>query len=284
MATQLAVDTSPPRRGDRDAGGDDRVARLQDRLKLLELLDTEPDGAFGAGTELAIRRFQWFLTNASWRLRVPAGGTVTTALVEPFPRNPAVTISGAWDLATALEAKVWAENGYRPTGLLVRRSVAGHANLEQASSMRQLNGVARGEVLVDEGFLPGIGVLDAAAGTAGVVFRVNQAFRVQGAVVGGAVVTPATRSQHLIGRALDGNAVENGTVRLSAEMGRAGRGTPFARMVEEAVRGGLRWGGNFAPTDPVHFDAEVPARSEEYDMRFFFSQRAYRDRHPVRAA
>lgn len=273
-----------PRRGDVDREGDDRIARIQERLRALGLIEVAPDGDFGPGTETAIRRFQWYVANAAYRLRVPAGGNATTGLVEPFTRNPAVTINGMYDLATALELKVWAENGHRPTGLLVRIDVQRYTNLERAPTMRQLNGVRGGEILVDEGFLPGLGSLNAAARTAGVTFRLNQAFRVEGAVVGGAVVTPATRSQHLIGRAVDGNSVENGTVRLGAEMGPGRHSTLFARMIEEAKRAGLRWGGDFSRTDPVHFDAEVPARSEGYEMRFYFSQRAYREGHPVRPA
>jgi len=283
MATQL--DTAL-RRGDRDAAGEGdagRVAQVQARLVALGVLQGTPDGDFGAGTEAAVCRWQWYLMNASWRLHVPAGGTVSTALIEQFAR-PAVTQTGAWDLATALEAKVWAENGYLPTALMVRHGLGAYANLEQAPSMRALNGVSRGEVLVDENFPPAIGVLNTAAGNAGVRFRVNQAFRVQGAVVGGAVVAPATRSQHLIGSALDGNLLEGGAVRLSGEMTRDRQSKAFAAMIEEAKGAGLRWGGEFSPIDPVHFDREVSSRSEEYQMRFFFAQRAYADRHPWRAA
>lgn len=50
-----------------------------------------------------------------------------------------------------------------------------------------------------------------------------------------------------------------------------------------AVQGrGLRWGGDFSPADPVHFDDYVDPNGEDFDMNYYFAQRAYQQQHPMR--
>ena len=109
---------------------------------------------------------------------------------------------------------------------------------------------------------------------------VNQAFRVAGAV-GGAVVTPATKSQHLIGHAIDCN-IQDGAVLVSSNTFAGHHETPAAKaFVRAAKAAGLRWGGDFTPVDYVHFDDLVPPDGDEFAMRYFFNQRTISKRQPV---
>ena len=208
MTAATPANVQVPRLGDRDRPGDSRIAEIQARLTAIALFDQPCDGHFTAAVTTSLRRFQWYLVNRRWRLRVPADSQPAIGLIEPSPVNAAITVSGTCDLATALELKMWAEGAVRPTTSLVRLGLDRFARLERSPTFSRLSypGAQPGEVLVNDGFVTGMEALDSAADGAGITVRVNQTFRVQGIAPRGAVVPPATRSQHLIGHAVDGNS------------------------------------------------------------------------------
>ncbi|SMO76619.1 D-alanyl-D-alanine carboxypeptidase [Geodermatophilus aquaeductus] len=96
----------------------------------------------------------------------------------------------------------------------------------------------------------------AAANDVDVYVYVTSSFRTS-TVVPGAVVTPATMSNHLAGHAIDMN-VKYGAGKTSWCNSTCLGGSPPAGVKEfiAAVRGdaGLRWGGDFTIKDPVHVD------------------------------
>jgi len=91
-----------------------------------------------------------------------------------------------------------------------------------------------------------------------VTVYVTQAFRIDGVPVDGAIVPPASHSNHLVGHAIDMNLDTplgwcNSDCLLSAY--RNSNYNHYAYSFIKAVQNaGLRWGGVWSPTDPVHID------------------------------
>lgn len=84
-----------------------------------------------------------------------------------------------------------------------------------------------------------------------ITVRVNSSYRVDTHVIG-AIVTPATHSNHLIGHAIDCNLELNGKLYNSVKM-QADKGI-VKQFINEVKATGMRWGGDFGKPDPVHFD------------------------------
>ncbi len=84
-----------------------------------------------------------------------------------------------------------------------------------------------------------------------ITVKVNSSYRVD-ANVKGAIVTPATHSNHMIGHAIDCNLVLNGILYNSVKM-QADTGI-VKQFINEVKATGMRWGGDFGKPDPVHFD------------------------------
>jgi hypothetical protein len=169
---------------------------------------------------------------------------------------------------------------------LVRLDINELSNIELAGTFTVLAYPSSNpnEMLVHQDFVDVVNGLDAKARAARVSLRINQSFRVQGLPPNGAVVPPATHSQHLIGHAVDLNIVDATTVNTTA-MFRQGTQTTAAKdFVRAAKKDGIRWGGDFAPHDPPHFDDFVLPSSEEYKFSFYFAQRSHTLRHGLRAA
>ena len=82
--------------------------------------------------------------------------------------------------------------------------------------------------------------------------------RRQGVAVGNSIVPPASRSNHLIGHAIDMNLKLDGKFFNSSALRKSSlRQQPKAiQNFIKAIRGDsiLRWGGDFTAQDPVHID------------------------------
>ena len=128
-------------------------------------------------------------------------------------------------------------------------------------------------MIVDSAFVPFVHQADAAAGQAGLTMLVNQAFRRAGQPVEDARVPPASNSQHLIGRALDANLLENGRMWGSGLSDPASAISPaaspaVAQFLDLMRRAGFRWGGAWTPPDRVHWDAWVDPQGAEYQAKY----------------
>jgi hypothetical protein len=249
------------------------VRDLQVALAAVGVFDLTPDGAFGKNTLDAVRRFQWNLLHTTFRI---VGGALEARVA-----STDVSVTGIADSATAAALKAWTDAHATTTGTLVRADLAAFPQLRDSFQTIPNPTIRNGDLIVDTAFLAGVQSLDTAAAGAHVTLTVNQAFRVAGVPVGGAVVTPATKSQHLIGHAIDCN-IQDGATLITSHTFQHHQETAAARaFVAAAKHAGLRWGGDFATVDFVHFDDFVPPNSIEFDMRYYFNQRTISKQQPV---
>jgi len=112
--------------------------------------------------------------------------------------------------------------------------------------------------LVDVEFVPFLEKVNRFARAAGLQIYVTNAVRKQGVSLGNTVVPPASRSNHLVGHAIDMNPKLDGRLFNSAAM-KKGSFRRLPKAVKDfvgAIRGAspMRWGGDFDPEDPVHID------------------------------
>lgn len=295
LAGLLATPSIVLQRGDNDTqarwGGDKRtgvagtpVRELQQALVRVGVMSAAPDGDFGRKTQDAVKRFQWYLLEMPVRLRVSGTADALHGSIEPFASPNGVAIDGFVRRATLGELLDWHHGGFECTSPLVALSVAPLTNIALSSTFDVLDYPSPGaqEMLVHQDFVAWVAAMDKTAEDQAVSLRVNQAFRVQGLPVSGAVVPPASSSQHLIGHAIDVNIVDGSTVNTSA-MFIAGTATAAAKAFVQAAKDlGLRWGGDFSPKDPPHFDRRVMHTSDDYMNAFYFAQRSYHRQHAVR--
>lgn len=109
----------------------------------------------------------------------------------------------------------------------------------------------RNECTVDEDFIPYLDKMNEVAIKYGVTVIVTSSYRIDANVVG-AIVHPATHSNHMIGHAVDCNLEHEGMYYNSTKMlSDVGVIKTFIEQVEAT---GMRWGGRFKHPDSVHFD------------------------------
>ena len=104
---------------------------------------------------------------------------------------------------------------------------------------------------IDEDFEPTLIKMNAIAQKYNISILVSSSYRID-ANVKGAIVTPATHSNHMIGHAIDCNLELEGAFYNSARM-KTDRGV-IRQFIDELKAAGIRWGGDFGKPDPVHFD------------------------------
>ncbi len=262
------------------------VHELQQALLTLGAMSATPDGDFGPKTKDAVARFQWYLGRIGQRLRLSTGADALHGVLETYTAPSGVRIDGFVRAATLAELLAWLQGGFELTSPLLAKSVAGLSNIRLADSFEVLDYPSPGgnQMLVHQDFVPRVTAMNAAAKNAKVTLRINQSFRVQGLPVSGAVVPPASKSQHLIGHAMDLNIVDGSLVNTSA-MFIAGTASQGAKDFVKAAKSlGLRWGGDFSPKDPPHFDDFIDPSGAEYDHSFYFAQRSFHAHHPMRTA
>ena len=114
------------------------------------------------------------------------------------------------------------------------------------------------ELRADRDFFPCLDRLNRFASDCGVEIYVTSSTREPGRSVSGAIVTPASRSNHLVGHAIDMNLKSQSGFFNSKKLKRKNlRNLPteirgFIGLVREDPE--LRWGGDFSREDPVHID------------------------------
>ena len=236
------------------------------------------DGAFGPGTAKAVCLFQWNAANQAQRL---LRGQLVGAVA---PLRPAgMTPTGIVDAATARQLGLWVLGGLHTTGDLVRVAASGFANVQLGGGFRRIAhaGVGAGDVVMARPLLADLRAMDVEAGRLGMTLNLNQALRIAGAPVSGAVVTPARKSQHLLGHALDLNMIDGTSWNTAADF-RAGNETENAKTFIATMKAnGMRWGGDFRKADTPHFDRELPSGSEVWDYKYFFNQRSISQVQPL---
>ena len=140
---------------------------------------------------------------------------------------------------------------------------------------------------IDKAFLPAIQRIDELAGKNGlnvIVTGSNAAsFRPEGTVVSGAIVTPAARSNHKVGHAIDMNleVVADGEYYNSKRLD-SNKAADWDPKITAFIKGlrddlELRWGGSFVNNpDPVHIDDGLNLLNENlrYEQRYQATQTA----------
>lgn len=118
--------------------------------------------------------------------------------------------------------------------------------------------------LVDLEFIPFLQQVNGFAAEQGLQVHVTSSARQHGVAVGNTIVPPATRSNHLVGHAIDMNLILDGELFNSRALRKSNlQRLPspvrnFIAALREARH--LRWGGDFSQQDPVHIDDELNRR------------------------
>ena len=129
------------------------------------------------------------------------------------------------------------------------------------------------ELRADRDFFPCLDRLNEFASDCGVEIYVTSSTREPGRSVSGAIVPPASRSNHLVGHAIDMNLRSQSGFFNSAKLKRKNlRNLPaeirdFIALVREDPE--LRWGGDFSREDPVHIDDALNrSHPERWESKF----------------
>lgn len=261
--------------GSSDPAGGGPVTDLQAELRRLQVLQPgEPaaPGHFDAATERAVRRLQWFAGNVPGAIG-PTGAYVARPLT-------ALGVDGVVGPQARQFLLKCRQQGWVATGRLVKFNFDELACVWPGGGFQALLPGEPQSALCAREFAAVISGMNAAAQQFGVHVYVNQVFRVEGSAVSGAVVTPAGYSAHKIGRAIDLQlgTQPGGNPQLSMAIKTAAPGTPFGKFRDHAKNVlQCRYGGDWNPTDPPHFDRQIlPGGSATWKFNHFFNQLQYR--------
>jgi len=128
----------------------------------------------------------------------------------------------------------------------------------------------------DVEFVPMLEKINTYAEQAGVFVFVNSSFRTT-TNVAGAIVKPATFSNHLAGHGIDMNlAFDNGGFANSKVLVKYPNvPEPVRKFLKSIIDDPkLRWGGNFRTTDPVHIDDGLNQDMAKWEKRYQAMQKA----------
>ncbi|HMB63012.1 MAG TPA: peptidoglycan-binding protein [Eudoraea sp.] len=125
-------------------------------------------------------------------------------------------------------------------------------------------------------FVPALNKINGYAEQAGVFIHVTSSFRTT-TNVSGAIVKPATFSNHLAGHAIDMNVLyNNGNWANSRALAQyPSVPEPVGQFLKSIIDDpALRWGGLFRTRDPVHIDDHLNKDMDEWNKRYKAMQRA----------
>lgn len=254
----------------------DFVRELQSDLTAVGCYDVKPNGTFDHSTTIAVKRFQYCLRHATHRT------SVRQSLLEQVINDHGIFITGVADHRTARHLKAWVAGGCAVTGTLRVVALAKFSEFRKGSLQKIDNvSVTADDMVVHKGFVASLEAINTAADNAGVLFHVNQTMRLAGKPVSGAVVKPASKSQHLIGNAVDFNPEHNGKKILSKDMNWSGLAQDVKDFLTEVKGAGMRWGGDFADRDPIHFDSYIDPGGDEFEILYFLNQRTIQKGQPI---
>jgi hypothetical protein len=128
------------------------------------------------------------------------------------------------------------------------------------------------ELRADVDFIPHLDRMNQYALDCQVKIHVTSSLREPGRKVSGAIVKPASRSNHLVGHAIDMNLTSASGFFNSRKLKRSNLASLPAeiRKFIELVRADkvLRWGGDFNKEDPVHIDDRLNKRNQQrWDLK-----------------
>jgi hypothetical protein len=132
-------------------------------------------------------------------------------------------------------------------------------------------------VIYEESFNPYLQLMSNLAVANKLQIKVQQSFRRVDGQITGNIVPPSDRSNHLVGHAIDINIVYNG---VWYNASRLGNYSSLPQAIKNFITGcknaGMRWGGDFSQSDPVHFDSGLNVKNRAlYDKYFPVMQWMY---------
>lgn len=132
------------------------------------------------------------------------------------------------------------------------------------------------DVIADTEFKDSLDKINTHAKKYNVFVHVTDSFRRSGTTVDGAIVPPATKSNHLAGHAIDMNPKYGENLYNSAKMNDFDNLPENVKNFLNAIRNDpdLRWGGDFTDPgpDPVHIDDNLNADLNAWQVRFDVTQ------------
>jgi hypothetical protein len=144
-----------------------------------------------------------------------------------------------------------------------------------------INGYQNKPIIVDNLFIPILRRVDYYARRYNVTLKITSSFRTsqQQAILAGAVVKPASMSNHLAGHAIDMNIVYKGKwydSRLMQKRNLSNLPNNVKAFIN-AIRQDqyMRWGGDFSNEDPVHIDDHLNKNKSIWLQRYNICQAAY---------
>lgn len=136
------------------------------------------------------------------------------------------------------------------------------------------------QVLIHKDFLPFARQVDKSAQSNDLTAIIMQGFRSHDAKISNTVVTPATKSNHLAGHALDLNIRYQDRTYVSTDL-KKGNLPQLPEAIEYFIQSiqenkTLRWGGDFYHEDPVHIDDGLNKRDlNRWTAHYHSSQKEY---------
>lgn len=133
------------------------------------------------------------------------------------------------------------------------------------------------EIQIDEDFLTSLKLIEDYARFNSLQIYITQAVRNSNAVVSGAIVKPATKSNHLVGHAIDMNIQFKNNLYNSDDLAKDNL-FKLPNEIQYFINGvrkndTLRWGGDFDTPDPVHIDDALNLRNPElWEEKYYFIQ------------
>jgi peptidoglycan hydrolase-like protein with peptidoglycan-binding domain len=251
------------------------VEQLQNDLKTLGVYLSKVDGDFGEKTHDAVKRLQWNALNNLNRIQNKANVTATKTYSDK--------VDGIVGPNTKKEINSWKTSKYIATGDLVRVKANKFSNISLGTGFKKLNhpDVKKDEIVISKSLLQYLKKANKKAADLSVEIKLNQAMRQNGVKVSGAVVTPASKSQHLIGHAIDCNIVDGSNWNSSKTFKNKKETENAKKFIKAMKKNGMRWGGDFTRTDTPHFDRQVLASSDAYNFKYFFNQRMLSEKQKI---
>jgi hypothetical protein len=111
------------------------------------------------------------------------------------------------------------------------------------------------KIMIEESFAPKLDIVNNLAIKHGFIVWVTNSSRIGEVKLKGAIVTPASMSNHKVGHAIDFNIQDVKTKEWynSKKLGDGvGKDQPF--LIEVDLDSQLRWGGRFTKKDEIHID------------------------------
>lgn len=242
------------------------VNLLQTDLKNIGVYLAKVDGDFGKKTHDAVKRFQWNAKNITSRLK----SKIITQVAKSFTDK----IDGVVGNNSKKELAIWNDKHYNVTGDLVRVKEDKFSNLLLGDGFKVISHptINSGELVVSSVMVAFLKQANEKAKDLSLNINLNQTMRVNGIKISSAVVTPASKSQHLIGHAIDCNIVDGDNWNSSKTFKEKKESENAKKFIAAMKEKGMRWGGNFSKVDTPHFDKQVLSSSFDYDCKYFFNQ------------